>query len=81
MSLPDILRATYPLAQLLALAEYVALPKGTCLFRDDKLAHSIYVLQHGLARAYARRADREVTFWFSEPGQCSFRCGATPSRS
>lgn len=73
MSLPGILRATYPLppaslAQLLALAEYVALPKGTCLFRDDTLAHSIYVLQHGLARAYARRSDREVTFWFSEPG-------------
>jgi CRP-like cAMP-binding protein len=73
MSLPDILRATYPLppaslAQLLALAKYVVLPKGTCLFRDDTLAHSIYVLQHGLARAYARRADREVTFWFSEPG-------------
>ncbi|WP_324670503.1 Crp/Fnr family transcriptional regulator [Hymenobacter sp. GOD-10R] len=73
MSLPEILHATYPLPpasldKLLALAEYVALPKGTCLFRDDTLAQFVYVLQHGLARVYARRADREVTFWFSEAG-------------
>lgn len=73
MTLPEILHATYPLPpasldKLLARAECVALPKGTCLFRDDALAHYIYVLQHGLARAYARRADREVTFWFSGEG-------------
>lgn len=73
MTLPDILQATYPLppdslAKMLALAEYVELPQGTQLFRDDKLAHHVYVLQHGLARAYARRADGEVTFWFSEEG-------------
>lgn len=73
MTLPEILQATYPLppaslAKLLALAVPVELPKGTCLFRDDTLAHSIYVLQRGLARAYARRADREITFWFSEAG-------------
>ncbi|WP_188814388.1 Crp/Fnr family transcriptional regulator [Hymenobacter cavernae] len=73
MTLPDILQTTYPLPKasldkLLALAEYVELPQGTCLFRDDQLAHHIYVLQHGLARAYARRADREVTFWFSGEG-------------
>ncbi|RAK64554.1 Crp/Fnr family transcriptional regulator [Hymenobacter edaphi] len=73
MTLPEILQATYPLppaslARVLALAEYVELPKGTSLFRDDQLAHHIYVLQRGLARAYARRADREVTFWFSAEG-------------
>jgi CRP-like cAMP-binding protein len=73
MTLPELLHATYPLppdslAKLLALAEPVALPKGTCLFRDDTLAHDIYILQQGLARAYARREDREVTFWFSEVG-------------
>jgi CRP-like cAMP-binding protein len=73
MTLPDILQATYPLppaslAKMLALAEYVELPQGTHLFRDDKLAHHVYILQHGLARAYARRADGEVTFWFSEEG-------------
>nr|WP_262894848.1 Crp/Fnr family transcriptional regulator [Hymenobacter guriensis] len=54
--------------KLLALAEYVELPKGTMLFRDDALAHHVYVVQRGLARVYARRADREVTFWFSEEG-------------
>jgi CRP-like cAMP-binding protein len=73
MTLSEILHATYPLPQasldkLLALAEHVALPKGTCLFRDDTLAHDLYVLQHGLARAFARRDDREVTFWFSSEG-------------
>lgn len=73
MTLPDILQATYPLppaslAKMVALAEYVELPKGTILFRDDTLAHHLYVLQRGLVRVYARRADREVTFWFSEAG-------------
>jgi hypothetical protein len=58
MTLSEILHATYPLPQasldkLLALAEHVALPKGTCLFRDD---------------TFARRDDREVTFWFSSEG-------------
>jgi CRP-like cAMP-binding protein len=73
LALSDILLATYPLPpasldKLLALAEYVELPKSTVLFRDDALAHHVYVLQRGLARVYARRADREVTFWFSEAG-------------
>lgn len=73
MTLPELLSTVYPLpanslAKVLALAEYVELPQGTLLFRDDALAHHIYVLQHGLARAYARRADGEVTFWFSEEG-------------
>ncbi|UOQ52662.1 Crp/Fnr family transcriptional regulator [Hymenobacter cellulosivorans] len=73
MTLPEILHATYPLPpasleKMLALAEYVELPKGTRLFRDDQLAQHIYVLQHGLARAYAQREEREVTFWFSTEG-------------
>jgi len=73
LSLTEILQATYPLPdasleKVLALAEYVELPKGTLLFRDDQLAHHLYVLQHGIARAYARRLDREVTFWFSVEG-------------
>ncbi|WP_179197617.1 Crp/Fnr family transcriptional regulator [Hymenobacter crusticola] len=73
MTLTDILQTTYPLpgtslAKILALAEYIELPKGTRLFRDDQVAQHIYVLQHGLARAYAQRADREVTFWFSDEG-------------
>lgn len=71
MTLPELLHTVYPLpeaslAKVLALAEYVELPQGTLLFRDDALAHHMYVLQHGLARAYARHADGEVTFWFSE---------------
>ncbi len=73
MTLSDILQATYPLpsaslGKLLDLAAYVELPQGTVLFRDDTLASHIYILQHGLARAYAQRADREVTFWFSFEG-------------
>ncbi|RTQ45734.1 Crp/Fnr family transcriptional regulator [Hymenobacter gummosus] len=56
------------LARLAPLAEHVALPKGTALFTDERLADDVYFLQHGLARAYARRADREVTFWFSGDG-------------
>jgi CRP-like cAMP-binding protein len=73
LALSEILCTTYPLPsatleKLLALAEYVELPKGTVLFRDDALAHHVYVLRRVLARVYARRADREVTFWFSEAG-------------
>ena len=73
MTLSEILHTTYPLPpasldKVLALAQYVELPKGTVLFRDDALAHHVYVLQQGLARVYARRADREVTFWFSDAG-------------
>lgn len=56
------------LARLEALAEYAALPKGTALFTDAKLADEVYFLHRGLARAYARREDREVTFWFSDAG-------------
>jgi CRP-like cAMP-binding protein len=59
LTLSELLLATYPLPpasldRLLALAEYVELPKGSVLFRDDVLAHHVYVLQ--------------VTFWFSEEG-------------
>ncbi|WP_400193105.1 Crp/Fnr family transcriptional regulator [Hymenobacter sp. B81] len=73
MTLPEILQTTYPLpaaslAKIQALAEYVELPKGTLLFRDDQLARHIYVLQHGLARIFARREEQEVTFWFSTEG-------------
>ncbi|MGI4733690.1 MAG: Crp/Fnr family transcriptional regulator [Janthinobacterium lividum] len=73
LTLSELLLATYPLPpasleKLLTLAEYVELPKGTILFRDDALAHHVYVVQRGLARVCARRADREVTFWFSEEG-------------
>jgi CRP-like cAMP-binding protein len=73
MTLPEILQTTYPLppaslAKVLALAEYVELPKGARLFRDDQLARHVYVLQHGLARIFARREEREVTFWFSDAG-------------
>ncbi|WP_171025587.1 Crp/Fnr family transcriptional regulator [Hymenobacter jeollabukensis] len=73
MTLSEILQSTYPLpeaslAKLLALAEYVELPKGALLFRDDQLARHIYVLQRGLARIFARREEREVTFWFSAEG-------------
>lgn len=73
LALSEILLATYPLPpasldKLLALAKPVELSKGTVLFRDDALAHHVYVLQRGLARVYARRVDREVTFWFSEEG-------------
>ncbi|WP_167855040.1 Crp/Fnr family transcriptional regulator [Hymenobacter wooponensis] len=73
MTLSEILQTTYPLPvasldKVLALAEYVELPQGTTLFRDDQLAQHIYVVQRGLARAFARRADREVTFWFSSVG-------------
>ncbi|UOG73477.1 Crp/Fnr family transcriptional regulator [Hymenobacter tibetensis] len=73
LALAEMLLATYPLPpasldKLLALAEYVELPRGAVLFRDDALAHYVYVLQRGLARVYARRADREVTFSFPEEG-------------
>lgn len=73
VSLPTLLQKTYPLPtssleKMVALAAYVELPRGTVLFRDDQLAQHIYLLQHGLARAYARREDREVTFWFSGEG-------------
>ncbi len=73
MTLSELLQTTYslPVASLekvLALATHVELPRGTLLFRDDQLAHHIYVLERGLARAYARRDDREVTFWFSGEG-------------
>ena len=73
MSLPELLQAVYPLPdtslqQVLALAEEVTLPKGSLVVRDDQFAHHLYVLRRGLARAYARRDDHEVTFWFFEPG-------------
>lgn len=42
--------------------------KGHILLRADKIERSIYFMKKGIARAYSKTADNEITFWFGKEG-------------
>jgi CRP-like cAMP-binding protein len=43
-------------------------PKGHILLRADKIEKNIYFIKKGIARAYSKTADNEITFWFGREG-------------
>ncbi|UYQ95712.1 Crp/Fnr family transcriptional regulator [Chitinophaga horti] len=43
-------------------------PKCTLLIRANKVEDRIYFIKKGIARAFATRQERDVTFWFGKEG-------------
>lgn len=54
------------------LVEERVYPKGTFLYKQNVKAPKIYIVKHGLVRAYARRGTRNITFWFGTDGDLAF---------
>lgn len=50
----------------------VECPKGTHLYREHRRGERIFFIKQGLARAYARKDGKEVTFWLGKEGDILF---------
>ncbi|RNI31972.1 Crp/Fnr family transcriptional regulator [Rufibacter immobilis] len=73
MRVDEILDAIYPLSdasrsKITDCITEVRHPKGHLLLRADKIESSIYFIKKGIVRAYAQKADNEITFWFGREG-------------
>lgn len=47
-------------------------PKGTHLYREHRRGERIFFIKQGLARAYAQKGGKEVTFWLGKEGDILF---------
>lgn len=47
-------------------------PKGTHLFRENRRGEHIFFIKEGIARAYAQKDGKEITFWFGKEGDAIF---------
>ncbi|WP_342328966.1 Crp/Fnr family transcriptional regulator [Pedobacter sp. FW305-3-2-15-E-R2A2] len=54
--------------KLCDLFEEVHYPKSHLLFRQHEMDPTLYVIKSGIARAYYRTDDSDVTFWFGTEG-------------
>ena len=50
----------------------VVYPKGTHLYREHRRGERVFFIKQGLARAYAQKDEKEVTFWFGKEGDILF---------
>ena len=48
--------------------EEVILPKGTILLKADYIEPNIYLIKHGIVRAFSPYEKEDITFWFGEEG-------------
>ncbi|MBO9634151.1 MAG: Crp/Fnr family transcriptional regulator [Chitinophagaceae bacterium] len=46
----------------------VELPKGHHLFREGRKGTHVYFIERGIARAYSRPDNKEMTYWFGTEG-------------
>lgn len=60
------------LEKLSGLFEEVHYPKGHILFRQHEVDRSFYFIKSGMARAYYRTEESDVTFWFGKEGNSVF---------
>lgn len=60
------------LLKLTSLFQEVNYPKGYHLFRQQEIDQTIYFIKSGIARAYYRTEDSDVTFWFGTEGSSVF---------
>ncbi|SMC53821.1 Crp/Fnr family transcriptional regulator [Pedobacter nyackensis] len=56
------------LQKLAGLFEEIHYPKGHLLFRQQEMDRTIYFIKSGIARAYYRTEESDVTFWFGKEG-------------
>ncbi|WP_207512871.1 Crp/Fnr family transcriptional regulator [Longitalea luteola] len=73
MTLDQIIERTYQLpassrAQLAMYVTEVSYPKCHVLLRADRVESYMYFIKKGIARAYTRFDDNEITFWFGKEG-------------
>ncbi|QHS58206.1 Crp/Fnr family transcriptional regulator [Chitinophaga agri] len=60
-----------PVGSLTAFKEHITeveYAKGKILVRANKVEESLFFIKTGIARAFARKGDQEVTFWFGKEG-------------
>lgn len=57
---------------LLSLISEIEYPKGFHLYRENKRSSKSYFISKGIARAYANKEGKEVTFWFGKEGDIVF---------
>lgn len=64
--------STASLQKLASLFEEVRYPKGYMLFRQHEIDQTMYFIRSGIARAYYRSEESDVTFWFGTEGSSVF---------
>ncbi|MFC0181808.1 cAMP-binding domain of CRP or a regulatory subunit of cAMP-dependent protein kinases [Pseudarcicella hirudinis] len=50
----------------------VNFPKGYILFEEGRTEKYAYFIERGIARAFCRKDDKEITFWFGSEGEMLF---------
>ncbi|WP_316842353.1 Crp/Fnr family transcriptional regulator [Pedobacter gandavensis] len=60
------------LEKLSSLFEEIHYPKGHLLFRQHEVDRTVYFIKSGIARAYYRTEESDVTFWFGKEGNSVF---------
>lgn len=55
-------------AKLQEIVAEVTFPKGHLLLRADQVEKRLFFIKTGIARAYSRTAEHEITFWFGREG-------------
>lgn len=73
----EIIRGIYDLpdesmTKFVGFVEENVYPKGVHLYKQNERATKIYLVKHGLVRAYARRGKKKITFWFGVDGDLAF---------
>lgn len=67
------IQSLYPLSEeaiqlLTSHFELVEFPKGYHLFKEGRKGSHVYFIERGIARAYSRPENREMTYWFGTEG-------------
>lgn len=60
------------LEKLASLFVEIQYPKGHLLFRQHEVDRTVYFIKSGMARAYYRTEESDVTFWFGKEGNSVF---------
>lgn len=73
-SFVEKIRSVYPVSdhsvrRLLDVAHAVCLERGTLLISEGDVNNKVYLLQEGFTRAYVNREGKDITVWFSYPGE------------
>lgn len=77
MNIKDIINSIYKLPEtslnvLTGLIVEVEYPKNFQLFRENKKGNKCYFIKKGIARSYAYKDNKEVTFWLGQEGDLIF---------
>ncbi|MBB2150839.1 Crp/Fnr family transcriptional regulator [Pedobacter gandavensis] len=76
-TIKQIINSISPIAEpslekLASLFEEINYPKGHLLFRQHEVDCTVYFIKSGIARAYYRTEESDVTFWFGKEGNSVF---------